>query len=200
MTMTGGNATMSDEFHPERLVDDSLSPKALSPVQEAIQAIKNFILPTHRELIEQLRIPTPQKVSNTFTVTAAGTIGGGLTAPAPLTVYTCPVSVEAWLHRVTFSSPGNGPANPLKTGQIVLYGTQSGELLYFLPQNGIVAPVQFTEGRASAAHLNSGETIGIVGDTLPAGTNIRIDLQFQLISIGVSPFTPNLPGITEEIL
>lgn len=193
MTMLGSNSQMSDEMHPERLVDQSLSPQGQGPIQEAIQAIKNLIIPTQRELLEHLRIPTPQKVSTALTASAAGVIGGGLSSPNPVTVYTCPLSVEAWLHRITFTSPGNPPANPLKTGQIELVNN-SGEIIFFLPQNGVVAPIQVTEGRASAAHLNSGETLGIIGDTLPANTVIRVDLQFLVIDQPVSAFIPAIPG------
>lgn len=191
MTMTGGQSIMGDEMHPERLVDETLSPQGMSPIQEAFQAIKNLIMPTHEELIRTLRVPTPQKVTKTFTADASGNIGGGLSNPVPAVVYVCPVSSEAWLHRFSISSPGNGPANPLKTGEIEFLGSQSGELIYFLPQNGVVAPVQFTEGRASAAHLNSGEQLYIVGDTLPVGTVIRVDLQILLTAPGTSVFTPN---------
>lgn len=191
MTMTGGNSVMKDEQHPQRLVDETLAPQGESMIQQMAQAIKNLILPVHGELIRQLRVPTPQKVTKTFTADASGNIGGGFTNPVPLIIYTCPVSSEAWLHRITFTTPANGPANPLKTGEIELLGSQSNEVILFLPQNGVVSPVQFTEGRASAAHLNAGESVWIVGDTLPAGTVIRVDLQFLIISEGVSAFTPN---------
>lgn len=186
--------SMTDEYHAERLVQDSLSPQRPGVVEQVVTAVKNLILPTHKELIQQLRIPTPLKITQTFTASAGGVIGGGLANPVPLTIWTCPVSTEAWIHRATFTSPGHGPAAPLTTGQVVLLGGQSGlgETVWFLPQNGNVAPVQFTEGRASAPHLNSGETLGIVADTLPANTVLRIDLQILLTTQGLSGFTPRV--------
>lgn len=197
--------TLPDEMVPERLVDETIPPKPPGAAQQVVTAIRNLILPTHRELIRRLKVPTPQKVTKTFTADASGNIGGGLgTTPlAEQIVYTCPVSVEAWIHRIMFTSPGNPPANPLKTGEIELIGTNSGEIIFFLPQNGVVAPVLVTEGRASAPHLNSGESMTIVGDTLPAGTNIRVDLQILLIGEGISPYEPEDAiggGSLEDIL
>lgn len=197
MTMTGPNSVMKDELHPEHLVDETLSPQGMGPIEAAVQAVKNLILPTHHELIRQLRIPTPQKVTKSFTADASGNIGGGLANPSPLTLFFCPESVEAWVHRMAFTSAGHGPSSPLTTGEIELIGSQSGEIVFFLPVSGVIAPVILTEGRASAPHLNSGETLGIVGDTLPAGTQIRVDLQILLVAPGVSAFTPNdrTPGV-----
>ena len=190
MTMTGQNATQSDEFNPERLVDETISPHGMNMFQEAIQAVKNLILPTHKELLQHLRQPTPQKISRTFTTDATGTLGGGLTNPLPaLQLYQAPVSAEAWINRITLTAPGFGPANPLKTGEIVVYGSL-GETLVFFPQNGVIAPVQIVEGKHSAPHLNSGESALVVGDSLPANTVIRFDLQLILITDGISGFTP----------
>lgn len=183
---------MDDNTRSDILVDNIPpmdGPKNI--LQEAIQAITNLILPTNRELITLLRTPTPIKVTRSFTTSASGVIGGGLNAPDPQLIYTCPMSAEAWLHRISITAPGYGPAAPLKTGQIMCLGSTSGEVIFFLPQAGTVAPVQIVEGRASAPHLNSGETCGIVGDGLPNNISIRIDLQLTLLT-GLSEFTPKV--------
>lgn len=186
--------SMPTEFHPERLVDDSLPPKPPTMIQEAVQALKNLLLPTHKELIRHLRQPTPQKVSKTFTTDATGTLGGGIANPLPnLQLYECPVSSEAWVNRITLTAPTFGPSNPLKTGEIIVFGSL-GEVLVFYPQNGVIAPVQIVEGKHSAPHLNPGESMMVVGDGLPANQAIRFDLQLILITDGISGFTPNGKG------
>lgn len=181
---------MDDNTRSDILVDNV--PPVDGPqnwLQQAIQAITNLILPTQRELITFLRTPTPVKVSKTFTVDAGGTIGGGINATFPLTLYTCPMSAEAYLHRISVTAPGYGPAAPLTAGEIVCTGSTSGEVIFFLPISGDIAPVQIVEGRLSAPHLNAGETAGILGDGLPAGITIRVDLQI-LLTTGISEYTP----------
>lgn len=167
-------------------------------LQEAIQAITNLILPTNKELITLLRTPTPVKITRSFAVDANGLIGGGLAAPDPRFLYTCPISSEAWLHRITVTAPTYGPANPLKTGQIVCLGSTAGETIFFLPVGGSIAPVQIVEGRQSAPHLNPGETVGLVGDTLPASISLRVDLQIILVQ-GITEFTPNTTSATDRL-
>lgn len=188
MTMTGPG---SDTFHPERLVDETIphSPGAMSPIQQAVQAIKNLILPTQKELIRQIRTSTPIKVTKLIQADANGNVAGGLTTPnqEPLQIYTCPLSVEGWLHRISISAPGFSPANPLKAGEMVCVGSNSFEVVFFLPLNSIVAPVQIVEGRYSAPHLNAGETIGFFGDGFAANQQFRVDMQIILVT-GMSEY------------
>lgn len=181
---------MDDNTRADILVDNVPPVDGpMSWVQEAIQAIRNLILPAQHELITYLRVPTPQKVSKSFIVDGNGNIGRGLTTPDPVPLYTCPLSSEAWLHRISISATGYGPASPLKTGEIVCLGSTSGETLFFLPLVGVVAPIQIVEGRLSAPHLNSGETAGLVGDQLPPNISLKVDLQIILVT-GLSEFTP----------
>lgn len=177
-----------------QLVDDSLPPSKPGPVQQAIQAITNLILPTHKELITQLRAPTPQKVSKILTISGTGSIGGSVAQPdLSQIIYTAPVSAEAWLHRITITSPEHGAASPIVApAEIVLVGSSSGEVIIFLPEIAStyqVAPTQFVEGRLSAPHLDRGESISVSGDGLPAGAHLRFDLQIVLVT-GASEFTP----------
>lgn len=114
MTMTG-NSTNKDVVGP--LVDDSLPPGPPGVVEQVFQAVSNLILPAKKELITQLRAPTPQKVSKLFAISAAGTLGGSVAFPTlDQIVYTAPLSVEAWLHRITLTCPERGPANPILGG------------------------------------------------------------------------------------
>lgn len=190
---------MDDNTRGDLLVDNVPPIEGAKTIfQEVIQAITNLIVPTNRELITFLRTPTPIKVSQSFNVSAGGIIGGGLSAPSPVSLYSCPLSAEAWLHRIAITAPTYGPSNPLKTGQIVCLGSTSGETIFFLPIAGSIAPIQIVEGRLSAPHLNSGETIGLVGDGLPASISIRVDMQIILMT-GISEYTPRTTSPQDRI-
>lgn len=165
--------------------------------KDAINGIGNFIHRSNRELLTVLRQPTPITISAFFTADATGTIGGGLTNPNPVTIWTCPLSHEAWLNRIAITSPTGQPKTPITTGQALCTGSTANELIFFLPVGGVVAPTLITEGRLSAAQLNNGEKILFSADSLPANTQIRIDLQIVLTT-GVSPDTP-LPARQQPI-
>ena len=156
---------------------------------QALNAIANLILPVNKELVTMLRAPTPIKVSQVFTADSNGCIGGGLDTPSPVDLYRTPMSSEAWLNRITITCPDHGPAEPLTSGELVCMGSTSGEIIFFLPNHGDIAPLQIVEGRLSAPHLNAGEVASIVADQLPPGTHLRIDLQITLVS-GLSEYTP----------
>lgn len=144
------------------------------------------------EVIFMMRRESPVKVVHQVTVAANGSIGSGLddwSNPEP--VWQCPTAFEAWLHRISITSPHHGPAAPLTTGELLLFGSQGGVILW-TPQPGLqtnVVPEQFVEGHASAPHLSSGEWLYLLGDQLPAAVSIRIDLQVNLVA-GVSSGTP----------
>jgi hypothetical protein len=160
--------------------------------KEAANAIASLIFGTNKQLetvITMLKTPTPIKVTQNLLVDPSGCIGGGLSSPDPKLLYACPSSAEAWLHRITITAPDYGPAAPLTQGQLLCTGSTSGEILFFLPYHGDVAPIQIVEGLASAPHLNNGERALIVADQLPPGIHIRIDLQISIV-IGVSTYTP----------
>lgn len=192
MTMPG-----SDTFRPDRLVDETIphAPGDMNPVQMAVQAIKNLILPTHKELIRHIRTSTPIKVTAMIQADANGNLAGGIATPnqEPLQVYRCPVSAEAWVHRISISATGFSPLNPLKAGEVVCVGSNSFEVVFFLPLNGVVAPVQIVEGRYSAPHLNSGETLGFFGDGFAANQQFRVDMQIILVT-GMSEYDLG-PGV-----
>jgi len=167
-------------------------------IQDAAQGIFNGlkgIFTGQQSLISILRQPTPIKVTYSVTADGSGTIGGGLLTPNPVVLWQCPESHEAWINRVAVRSPGHGPSAPLQTGQVYVTGSTSGELLFFLPIGGSIAPIQVTEGRLSAAHLNPGERIEIAADGLGATTSLRFDFQIILVT-GISSDTPrpNLSG------
>ena len=137
-----------------------------------------------------LRTPTPVKISHVTPVAPNGCIGGGIDAPDPFEIYRCPMSQEAWINRITVTAfPKYTSSAPLATGDIYGIGSTAGEIVFFLPINSVVAPVQIAEGRLSAAHLNPGEVLGVVGSSLPPGILIRFDLQILLVT-GVSQYTP----------
>jgi hypothetical protein len=171
------------------LLDPAGTPTRPGPLGQALQAIVNLILPTQRELITLLRTPTPIKVTKTFVTDANGCIGHGLDTPDPEVLYQCPASTEAWLHRISITVPDYGPSNPLETGQLLCVGSTAGEIIFFLPYHGDIAPIQIVEGHLSAPHLNSSEVAGIVGDQMPPGIRIRMDLQI-ILNTGLSEFTP----------
>jgi len=163
-------------------------------IQDLFQGVTTLFTGHHRELINTLRVPTPVKVSNVQIADASGVIGGGLSGGGGVPqshIYRCPMSHEAWLHRITITSPGASPKAPLTTGQVMLVGQTSGEVIAFLPISGAIAPVQIVEGRLSAPHLNAGETVIVLADSLPANTALRFDLQIGLVT-GISEYTPRL--------
>jgi hypothetical protein len=171
--------------------------KGMSTVfSQVMTAITNLILPVQKELITVLRTPTPIKVAQVFTADLNGCIGGGLDTPNPVAIYTAPLSTEAWIHRIAITCPDHGPASPLTTGQALCMGSTAGEIIFFLPNHGDIAPLQIVEGHMSAPHLNPGETAGLVADQLPAGTHLRIDMQIVLTA-GMSDFTPRTNSPTD---
>lgn len=163
------------------------------PISDALTSLGNFIgnifVRNTRELITVLRQPTPLNITTAVTANAAGVIGGGLTTPDPVTLFQCPMSHEAWINRIAISSPSAKPNAPLVTGQAMCIGSTAGEMIFFLPIAGTVAPILITEGRLSAAQLNEGERMLFSADTLPANTTLKIDLQIVLVT-GVSVDTP----------
>ena len=156
--------------------------------REAFNALTSLFKRQHKELIRLIRIPTPQKVTFNVTADGTGTIGGGFSNPNPVFIYQCPMSSEAWIHRISISSPSYFPKTPLTTGQLFFVGG-SGELIFFLPVSGNIAPLVMAEGYASAAHLNAGSRISVYGDSFPANVSLRLDLQISLVQ-GVSEYTP----------
>lgn len=170
-----------------------------SVLGQFISAITNVVMPQHKELITLLRIPTPIKVSRIFKVDTHGHIGGGFTNPDPEEVYRCPVSGEAWLHRITVYSQEYSPLDPLDEGELLCTGTTSGEIIFYLPEQPDqkqIAPMQpVLEGRQSAPHLNPGEVVQLVGQSLPVGKHIRIDLQLNFVT-GISEYTPRTEAPT----
>jgi hypothetical protein len=191
MTMTGGNAHLPDERG--HLVDDSLSPQGDGPFALAIQAIKNLILPYHRELITMMRANTPQKVTRVFSVPASGILGNGVATPdLSLIVLQGTEAGECWLNRITITSPQHPPGTPLNAGSIILVGTTFNEIVLMAPDAGVqnnTIPVQFIEGGNAAPHLDRGESLTISGSGLTSGDTIRVDIQYTIVT-GVSEFTP----------
>lgn len=167
-----------------------------SSISDFIRGVANnitgFLAGQQRELIRYLRVPTPQKVTFVVQADGTGTIGGGFANPTPIFIYQCPVSQEAWIHRISVTSPSGTPKAPLTTGQLMAI-SGAGEPLFFLPTGGVVAPVTITEGRGSAAHLNPGSRMSIYGDSFPPNTALRFDLQI-LLDIGVSNYAPFQAG------
>jgi hypothetical protein len=158
--------------------------------KQAWNSVSGLLLHNQEQMMTVLRTPTPVKVSKVVRVDTNGCIGGGIDAPDPFEIYRCPMSQEAWLNRITVSSfPKYTSAAPLSTGDIYGLGSTAGEIIFFLPQNSVVAPVQLAEGRLSAPHLNPGEIAGVVGSLLPVGIQLRFDLQVMLVT-GVSEYTP----------
>ena len=154
-----------------------------------------------RELITSIKMPTPIKIVNSFTTGSNGIIGGGLNNLSIAgTIWECPMSHEAWLHRINITSPQYTPISQLDTGQLLLFGS-SGEIITWTPggpgqqpviggTQGVVLPIAVEiEGRFSAPHLSPGERLLVVGDTLPSNVTIRFDLQINLVA-GISPDTP----------
>lgn len=160
-----------------------------SPLKQVWDALTGLFVHQNKQLLTVLRTPTPVKISQVFTVSASGCIGGGLDTPDPEIIYRCPISHEGWINRITITSPEHHPASPLTQGEALITGSTAGEVILFLPISGAVAPIQAPEGRLSAPHLNPGEEVRIVADMLPVGHHLRFDLQIMLVT-GVSEYTP----------
>lgn len=160
-----------------------------SLLHQVWDALTGQLHQNQEELVTLLRTPTPVKHTKIVAIDPSGCIGGGLDSPDPVELYRCPMSAEAWINRITVTSPEHHPATPLTTGEALLTGSTAGEIILFLPISGAVAPVQAPEGRLSAPHLNRGEVVTIVGDQLPAGHHLRFDFQILLVT-GISEFTP----------
>jgi hypothetical protein len=146
-----------------------------------------------RELITTLKVPTPIKITTVVTTLDDGCIGSGVDDPSdPETLWECSMAHEGWIHRIVITSPAHTPASPLTTGQIMLLSS-SGHVLTWAPQpgleNNVIPIILEQEGRFSAIHLSPGEKLYAVGDQLPAGIQVRFDLQINLVS-GVSADTP----------
>jgi hypothetical protein len=182
------------------LVDDTVPTSSPNFFQQMVEAVKNLIIPTHKELITWLRAPTPIKITRVFTVSANGTLGGSVALPdLSQIIYTSPMGSESWLHRITITSPDHGPATPiLSPAQLVLVSS-NGPIILMLPEIAStyqVAPTQFIEGRLSAPHLSPGESITVSGDGLPNNAHLRFDLQIVLTQ-GVSEYTPKKMSPTD---
>jgi len=162
-----------------------------SMVHDLFSGIARIIKQSNQDLVTILRQPTPIKITSFLQADGSGVIGGGFTNPQnAVTLWQCPMSMEGWVNRISVTIPGRGPGNPLAQGQGQAFATGSmGELIFMLPIAGTIAPIQITEGRISAAHVNSGERIIFFGDSFPANTIFRIDLQIVQVS-GVSTNTP----------
>lgn len=186
---------MDDNTRSDLLVDNipPTNDKPANPIQEVIQAISNLILPSNKELISLLRVPTPIKTFKVFQISAAGSLGGSISAPdLSQIVWTSPMSAESWLHRITITSPEHGPSSPIVAPAELTLITSLGTVVLMLPEIAStyqVAPTQFVEGRFSAPHLSPGESLTVSGDGLPANAHLKIDLQIGLVQ-GISELTP----------
>lgn len=160
-----------------------------SLLKDFLNAFGRIFIRQNKEIITVLRTPTPVKFTKTVHVDDHGCIGSGLDTPNPVEVYRNSESSEGWLHIITITSPQYGPSSPLQVGQLLMTGTTAGQVIFWLPQAGDLAPVQMREGRLSASHLNPGEVVQVVGDQLPPGISLRFDFQVVLVT-GMSEFTP----------
>lgn len=164
-------------------------PDSLADVMsDSLESIKQLLHLQRRDIVTVLRQPTPIKITRTATADASGNIGGGIAAGTPVMLYQISEAHEAWINRVTVSSPGHGPSSPLTAGEAWVQ-TNTGFPIFFLPIGGSVAPVIISEGRLSAPHMSPGEQIMISGDGLGAGTVLKFDFQIVLVT-GVSADTP----------
>jgi len=171
---------------------DTQTNPVVNLIQDAVESLGKVLFRQQKDLITHLRQPTP--INPTFVVQADanGVIGGGFNPtvlPSPVTLFQCPMSHEAWVNRISIRSPGRTPTSPLTQGQVLVTGTTTDEVIFFLPLAGQVAPVLITEGRLSAAQLNPGEKMILIADGLPANTALRFDFQIVLVT-GVSEYTP----------
>jgi hypothetical protein len=163
-------------------------------IRDAVNGLGSLLHGHNKDLINVLRQPTPLNLSTVLTANAAGVIGGGLTSPNPETIWQCPESHEAWINRIMVHQVPPRPGTPLTTGQAMCTGSTVNETIFFLPLGGVIAPVLITEGRLSAAQLNSGERMLFAADGLPANTQLKIELQIVLVT-GMSPDTPKDPHL-----
>lgn len=144
------------------------------------------------DFITVLREPTPVKITHVVHSDDLGCIGGGLDSPDPHTLYECPMSQEAWLHRIFIMSPNYPPYSPLTDGEMLCFGSTAHEVIFYLPERFTdqVVPSQcIQEGSRSSPHLNSGERVLVVGDQLPPNTPFIFHFQIVLVS-GISGYTP----------
>jgi hypothetical protein len=185
------------------LVDDSLPAAPPSFFDQMVEAVKNLIFHSNKELITWLRAPTPIKITRVFTVSANGTLGGSVAIPdLSQIIYTSPMGSESWLHRITITSPDHGPATPILAPAQLALVSSNGPIILMLPEIAStyqVAPTQFIEGRLSAPHLSAGESLTVSGDGLPNNAHLRFDLQIVLTQ-GVSEFTPKTSSPTDLTL
>jgi hypothetical protein len=136
------------------------------------------------------------KIVHSLYVQGDGCIGSGVDDMSyPETIWECPMSHEAWLHRIIIWSPQFTASNPLTTGQIVFLGS-TGTIIAWSPlgvtsiAGDLVIPFQVSiEGAMSAPHLSPGEKFQVVGDQLPSGIQVHFYLQLNLVA-GMSPDTP----------
>jgi hypothetical protein len=174
--------TMPDTWTPQRgsgsLVDDSIPPHKPGVWEEVRHALENFFGPQQKELITLLRAPTPVKVSRMFTVGAGGIIGGGVALPTlDQIIFSCPESSEAWIHRITLSSPENTAANPIQASLQTLnsgqgnpaagaqFVTSTFQTLY--GKAATLVSVQFTLTTSATAGNRLAQLV-IAGNTYPA--------------------------------
>lgn len=183
-----------------QLVDDSLPPSPRSFLDEVIQAVKNLLFHSNKELITWLRAPTPIKITRVFTVSSTGTLGGSVAIPdLSQIIYTSPMGSESWIHRITITSPDHGPATPILAPAQLALVSSNGPIILMLPEIAStyqVAPTQFIEGRLSAPHLSPGESLTVSGDGLPNNAHLRFDLQI-ILTQGVSEYTPRETSPTD---
>jgi hypothetical protein len=157
--------------------------------KDMANAIGALLFNNNRELITLLRTPTPIKIVKVLEVDPSGCIGGGQDSPTPVTLYTAPASTEAWLHRITITSPEYTADAPLQIGGLRCTGSTAEEPIFSLPHRGDLTDVYILEGRLSAPHLNASEAAWVVGQSMPPGIHLRFDLQI-ILSEGLSEFTP----------
>lgn len=161
------------------------------PDQTVLDVIKDALTifnVVRQDVITRLRAPTPIKIVQNLVTDEHGCLGMGLDTPNPETIWECPMSHEAWLHRITVTSAQHPPINPQTGGEAYLLGSM-GEIVSWLPHGGVFCPVQLLEGHRSSPHLAPGEQLQVVADQLPTGMHVRFDLQIVL-ETGVSEFTP----------
>lgn len=116
---------------------------------------------------------------------ASGNIGGGVGGPGHV-LYRVTTSYAAAIHRYAFNAAGYTPGTPLQTGWLMIVENDPnglGNLVVPLPgtSNNTVAPVTFTDGRASAYLLRRGSELRVIGGGLPDNLPISIGLQLRLI-------------------
>lgn len=161
-------------------------------MSDILSDINDALTKTLYDFITVLREPTPLKITHVVRTDENGCIGGGLDSPDPHTLWECPMSQEAWVHRIHIMSPQYPPADPCMTGQMVCYGSTAHETIFFLPewQNHQICPAErIQEGSKASPHLNSGEKMWLVGDQLPPHCTFIFQFQIVLVA-GISGYTP----------